>query len=339
MMKDYVILNGELNKRLSSNILARCVCEKEAKKRMSEVHEATCGLEQVVSLYRRLLRKGYYWPKMKEQASGVQAACSKCSVLPSEEEVLAVTLADDWRAPYLEFLLDKILPADANLKYKVKKTAARYVVDGGILYRKGFNGKPLRCLGSTESQQVLEEIHVGECGEHQGKKSLYRQLLSLGYYWPTMRKDAYMRVKTCHTCQAHANLIRKPSTILQDMGTPWPFHTWGLDFVGKINPASDVSDMLKGYGVKHQKSTPYYPQENGQAEATNKTLLGILSKMVFEYEKGWSTHLPDVLWAYCTSPRTTMGFSPYSLVYGSEAISLVELTVPTARVMTVNDLE
>ncbi|KAL6176890.1 hypothetical protein ACLB2K_053522 [Fragaria x ananassa] len=56
--------------------------------------------------------------------------------------------------------------------------------------------------------------------------------------------------------------------------------------------------MLKGYGVKHRKSTPYYPQGNGQAEATNKTLLRILSKMVFEYEKGWSTHLPDALWAY-----------------------------------------
>ncbi|KAL6179060.1 hypothetical protein ACLB2K_050576 [Fragaria x ananassa] len=52
----------------------------------------------------------------------------------------------------------------------------------------------------------------------------------------------------------------------------------------------EVNDMLKGYGVKHRKSTPYYPQGNGQAEATNKTLLRILSKMVFEYEKGWSTH-------------------------------------------------
>ncbi|KAL6141512.1 hypothetical protein ACLB2K_059800 [Fragaria x ananassa] len=97
--------------------------------------------------------------------------------------------------------------------------------------------------------------------------------------------------------------------------------------------------MLKGYGVKHRKSTPYYPQGNGQAEATNKTLLRILSKMVFEYERGWSTHLPDALWAYRMSPPTTMGFSLYSLVYGSKAISSVKLTVPTARVLNVNDLE
>ncbi|KAL6188761.1 hypothetical protein ACLB2K_040152 [Fragaria x ananassa] len=116
-----------------------------------------------------------------------------------------------------------------------------------------------------------------------------------------------------------------PYKIVRDNGTP---------FVNR-----EVSDMLKGYRVKHRKSTPYYPQGNGQAEATNKTLLIILSKMVFEYEKGWSTHLPDALWAYRMSRRTTTGFSPYSLVYGSEEISPVELTVLIARVLTVNDLE
>lgn len=83
----------------------------------------------------------------------------------------------------------------------------------------------------------------------------------------------------------------------------------------------------------------YYPQGNGQSEATNKTLLKILSKMVYEYSGGWSVHLPDALWAYRTSPRSATGFSPYSLVYGSEAISPVEVAVPTARVHAVNDVE
>ncbi|XP_024171595.1 uncharacterized protein LOC112177546 [Rosa chinensis] len=333
-VKEYMLLHKELYKRLSSGVLARCICEKEAKQKLSEVHEATCGLEQV-------------------------AACSKCSVLPLEGEVLITTTADDWRTPYFEFLLDKVLPTDANLRYKLMRTSKRYFMDGGVLYRRGFNGKPLRCLGAAESQQVLEEMHAGECGEHQGKRKLYRQLLSLGYHWPTMQKDAHLKVKKCHSCQAHANQTHKPSATLQDMRTPWPFHTWGLDFVGKINPASnghgipykivtdngtpfvnqEVSKMLRGYGIKHRKSTPYYPQGNGQAEATNKTLLRILSKMVFEYEQGWSTHLPDALWAYRTSPRTATGFSPYSLVYGSEAISPVELAVPTARILTVNDTE
>lgn len=36
------------------------------------------------------------------------------------------------------------------------------------------------------------------------------------------------------------------------------------------------------YGVEHVKSSSYYLQENSQAEATNKTLLRILSLMDYE---------------------------------------------------------
>ncbi|CAL2258451.1 unnamed protein product [Prunus armeniaca] len=61
--------------------------------------------------------------------------------------------------------------------------------------------------------------------------------------------------------------------------------------------------------------------------------------MVYEYEGGWSAHLSDALWAYFTSPGSVIGFSPYLLVYGSDDISPVEITVPTAKVSAVNDLE
>ncbi|CAL2259063.1 unnamed protein product [Prunus armeniaca] len=57
------------------------------------------------------------------------------------------------------------------------------------------------------------------------------------------------------------------------------------------------------------------------------------------YEGGWSVHLPNALWAYRTSPRSPTGFSPYSLVYGSDAISPVEITIPTTRVSAINNLE
>ncbi|KAI5343523.1 hypothetical protein L3X38_011399 [Prunus dulcis] len=61
--------------------------------------------------------------------------------------------------------------------------------------------------------------------------------------------------------------------------------------------------------------------------------------MVYEYEGGRSIHLLDVLWAYRVSSRSATGFSPYSLIYRSDAISPVEITTPTARVSAVNDLE
>ena len=72
---------------------------------------------------------------------------------------------------------------------------------------------------------------------------------------------------------------------------------------------------------------------NGQAEATNRVMLKILKKMKHEYGGKWSDHLADVLWGCRSSVKTTTGFSPFFLIYGTEAMSPVELVVPTPRVV------
>jgi hypothetical protein len=68
-------------------------------------------------------------------------------------------------------------------------------------------------------------------------------------------------------------------------------------------------------------------------------LLCILSKMVFDYSKGWSSHRVDTLWAYRSSPKTTMGFTLFSLVYSTNVISPIELLVPSPRILHGMDLE
>ena len=55
--------------------------------------------------------------------------------------------------------------------------------------------------------------------------------------------------------------------------------------------------------------------------------------MVHEYEGGWSEHLLETLWAYRSSAKTATGFLPFSLVYGTEAISPIKLLVLTPRVV------
>ena len=70
-----------------------------------------------------------------------------------------------------------------------------------------------------------------------------------------------------------------PYRIISDNGTPF------------VN--SDIRKMLEFYQIKHYQSSLYYPQGNGQVEATNKTLIKIISKMSQEYTGGWAMHLPD----------------------------------------------
>ena len=113
--------------------------------------------------------------------------------------------------------------------------------------------------------------------------------------------------------------FRIPKRLISDNGTL---------FINK-----DMKGLTEAYYIKHGRSTPYYPQGNGQAETTNKVMLKILKKMKHEYGGKWSDHLADVLWACRSSVKTVTRFSPFFQVYGTEAISPVELVVPTPRVV------
>ena len=96
---------------------------------------------------------------------------------------------------------------------------------------------------------------------------------------------------------------------------------------------SEERKMLELYQIKHHLSLPYYPQRNGQAEATNKALIKIISKMSWKYTEGWAMHQPNALWANQSSPKFSTRFSPFSLVYETEVMSLAEVMTLSLRVM------
>ena len=58
----------------------------------------------------------------------------------------------------------------------------------------------------------------------------------------------------------------------------------------------------------------------------------ILAKMT-ETHKDWADKVPYALWGYKTSIRTAMGATPYSLVYGMEAILPIEMELRSLRVI------
>lgn len=76
--------------------------------------------------------------------------------------------------------------------------------------------------------------------------------------------------------------------------------------------------------IKNRYSTPAYPQSNGQAEAINKTILNGLKKRLDGAKGRWAKELPNVLWAYRTTPRRSTGETPFSLTYGAKAVILAE---------------
>ena len=50
----------------------------------------------------------------------------------------------------------------------------------------------------------------------------------------------------------------------------------------------------------------------------------------------WAKELPNVLWAYRTTPERSTGETPFSLTYGAEAVILTEVNLCSARVNEFN---
>nr|GEZ78999.1 reverse transcriptase domain-containing protein [Tanacetum cinerariifolium] len=79
------------------------------------------------------------------------------------------------------------------------------------------------------------------------------------------------------------------------------------------------------YGVTHRLSTAYHPQISGQVEVTNCRLKRILERTVGENCASWSDKLEDALWAFRTAFKTSIGCTPYHLVYGKACHLPLEL--------------
>ena len=91
--------------------------------------------------------------------------------------------------------------------------------------------------------------------------------------------------------------------------------------------------MCDMYEIQLHHSSPYYPQGNGQAEATNKTLIKILKKTCESNKfSDWPEKLIDALWAYRTSIRTPTGQTLYVLTFEIEAVLPYENFLPSLRV-------
>nr|GEX69553.1 reverse transcriptase domain-containing protein [Tanacetum cinerariifolium] len=75
------------------------------------------------------------------------------------------------------------------------------------------------------------------------------------------------------------------------------------------------SRVMAKYGVTHRLSTAYHPQTSGQVEVTNRGLKRILERTVGENHASCSDKLEDALWAFCTTFKTSIGCTPYRLVY------------------------
>jgi hypothetical protein len=144
-------------------------------------------------------------PYNPEPPSNDQNSAPPHDVLMSEKE-------DDWRKPFIDFILDQLVPDNKAERERITRQSAKYVVIGSDLYKKAAStGILMKCIPRSEDLQLLAEIHNGECGCHAASTNLVGKAYRSGFYWPTAVTDTKDLVRRCKGCQFFAKQQHLPA--------------------------------------------------------------------------------------------------------------------------------
>ncbi|KAA3469863.1 RNA-directed DNA polymerase (Reverse transcriptase), Ribonuclease H [Gossypium australe] len=96
---------------------------------------------------------------------------------------------------------------------------------------------------------------------------------------------------------------------------------------------STTAEVCSQFKIKHHNPLSYRPKMNDTIEAANNNIKKIVGKMTETY-KDWHEKLSLALYAYRTSVKTSTRATPFSLVYGMEAILPIKVEIPSLRVLS-----
>ncbi|GJY54854.1 reverse transcriptase domain-containing protein [Tanacetum coccineum] len=284
------------------------------------------------------------------------------SVETQEVNMVVEEEGPTWMTPIRNYLEEGKLPEDPVDARTLMEKIGNYTIEDGVLYRKSYLVPLMRCVGPLQANYVIREVHMGSCGMHDGPRQVVAKAMNLGYFWPSMHRDARELIRACDDCQAHAAVPRLPKADMISVTSAWPFMKWGMDIVGPLpegpgrvkylivaidyftkwmeaKPLATITGKQWAEKLKIQliSTSVYHPQGNGAVERANKSLLREIKTRLEKGGSAWAEEVPNVLWAHRTMKKTRNGETPFSLTYGTEAVILAEIGMPTHRTSSVNE--
>ena len=145
----------------------------------------------------------------------------------------------------IQYLKEDMLPEEKIEADKIRRNATSYWLSKDHkLYKRSFSGPYLLCVHPEQTESLLEEMHEGICGSHTGGRSLAHRVITQGYWWPNMQKEALEYVKKCDQCQRFALSIHQPGGILNPL---LAICLVGFRYRGTISQSSGKQEISAGW--------------------------------------------------------------------------------------------
>ncbi|XP_026430549.1 uncharacterized protein LOC113327588 [Papaver somniferum] len=192
---------------------------------------------------------------------------------------------DPWYRDIKKYLEDRNIPDGFSKKERryIQRMSFQFIILGGALYKKSYDGILLRCVDGDEARRLLNELHpltspwpfsvwgIDVLGKLDPSASNGHEyiIVAIDYFTKWVETISVKNPTRNQTVKFLTNNIicryRLPNEIISDNGS---------NFVSK-----EVKRECEKYKIQLINSTVYMSQTNGAVEAANKTLGRILKKM------------------------------------------------------------
>ncbi|GJV26606.1 reverse transcriptase domain-containing protein [Tanacetum coccineum] len=247
-----------------------------------------------------------------------------------------------WFADYANYHAWNFIVKGRSTQQKNKffKDVKHYFWDDPFLFKTCADQVIRRCVSGQEAIDILTACHSGPTGGHYGANYTSKKVFDSGFYWPTIYNDAHKLVKNCDSCQRQGKISQRDEMPQNYIQLCEIFDVWGINFMGPFPSSRGNKYILVAVDYLSKwveaKALPtndvrvvllaYHPQRAVQEwKVSNRGLKRILERTVGENRASWSDKLDDALWAFRTAFKTSIGCTPYKLVYGKSCQIPIEL--------------
>lgn len=119
------------------------------------------------------------------------------------------------------------------------------------------------------------------------------------------------------------------SEFISRYGCPRRLHSdCAPNFVGAV-----MSEMCRLLQITQSKISSYHPEGNSKCERMMRTILSMLARYLDENHSEWDLHIPLLMLAYRSQIHSSLGYSPYFLMFAREPRlpAEAELDTPCVR--------